>query len=76
MAGILGSDLIGKPVITADGHDLGTLFQITVDVETGKLVDFVVEPESHSAEFDVDDAGRYSISAHRVQAMRDYILVE
>jgi len=48
-------------------------------MKTGALSDLVIEPDqetSFDAEFDVDDAGRYHVPVNRVQAVKDYIVVE
>ena len=79
MPDILAENLSGKAVMGSDGTELGMLYNITMDLKTGKLSDLVVEPEqdmTFDADFQVDEEGRYHIPVNRVQAVKDYIVVE
>ncbi len=79
MPDILAENLSGKAVMGSDGKELGMLYNITMDLTTGSLADLIVEPQeqmSFDADFDVDEAGRYRVPVHRVQAVKDYIVVE
>jgi len=79
MPDILAENLSGKAVMGSDGTELGMLYNITMNMKTGSLSDLVIEPDqetSFDAEFDVDDAGRYHVPVNRVQAVKDYIVVE
>lgn len=76
MSDILGSNLVDKPVMQTDGRELGTLYQVTVNLRTGELVDIIVDPDGHFSEYDVDENGYYRIGIDRVQAIRDYVIVD
>jgi sporulation protein YlmC with PRC-barrel domain len=79
MPDILAENLSGKAVMGSDGTELGMLYNITMDLKTGRLSDLIVEPEqqtSFDADFDVDETGRYQIPVQQVQAVKDYIVVQ
>jgi len=79
MPDILAENLSGKAVMGADGTELGMLYNITMNLTTGSLSDLVVEPDettSFDSEFEVDEAGRYHIPVRKVQAVKDYIVVD
>ena len=79
MPDILAENLSGKAVMGSDGTQLGMLYNITMDIRSGKLSDLVVEPREETtfdSEFDIDEDGRYHIPVNRVQAVKDYIVVE
>ncbi|MFB6132496.1 MAG: PRC-barrel domain-containing protein [Halanaeroarchaeum sp.] len=79
MADILAENLSGKAVMGSDGTELGQLYNITMDVKSGKLHDLLVEPLEDSEvqiDFPTDEQGRFQIPVGRVQAVKDYIVVE
>jgi sporulation protein YlmC with PRC-barrel domain len=80
MAEILAKNLSEKAVMGSDGTELGTLHNITTDLKTGKLHDLVVEPdaEASASRFDLekDEMGRLLVPANRVQAVKDYIVIQ
>ncbi|MFW5937835.1 MAG: PRC-barrel domain-containing protein [Halanaeroarchaeum sp.] len=79
MADILAENLSGKAVMGSDGTELGRLYNISMDLKSGKLHDLLVEPLEDSdvqLDFPVDDQGRYRVPVGRVQAVKDYIVIE
>jgi sporulation protein YlmC with PRC-barrel domain len=79
MADMLAETLSGKSVMGADGTELGELYNVTMELETGRLDSLLVEPlEEGTVEIDFpqDDEGRFLIPVSRVQAVKDYIVVE
>lgn len=79
MPDILAENLSGKAVMGSDGTELGMLYNITMDLRTGTLSDLIVEPDQQTtfdAELAVDDQGRYHVPVNRVQAVKDYIVVQ
>lgn len=79
MADILAENLSGKAVMGSDGTELGRLYNISMDLNSGKLDDLLVEPLEESdvqLDFPVDDDGRYQVPVGRVQAVKDYIVIE
>ncbi len=80
MSEILAENLSGKSVMGSDGTELGMLYNITMDLKSGKLHDLVVDPDEELSTRSVDlqrnDAGRFLIPVSRVQAVKDYIVVQ
>jgi sporulation protein YlmC with PRC-barrel domain len=78
MAEVLARTLSEKAVMGSDGTELGTLYNVTTDLKTGKLHDLVVAPEEDGpeVEFERDEEGYYRVPARRVQAVKDYIVVD
>ncbi|MGM0399303.1 MAG: PRC-barrel domain-containing protein [Halobacteriota archaeon] len=79
MADILAENLSGKAVMGSDGTELGRLYNISMDLKSGKLHDLLVEPLEDSdvqLDFPMDDEGHFRIPVGRVQAVKDYIVIE
>jgi len=79
MAEILAENLSGKAVMGSDGAELGMLYNITMDIDTGRLEHLLVEPNeerSVDTQFETDDAGRLRIPIGRVQAVKDHMIIE
>ncbi len=79
MSDVLAENLSGKAVMGSDGTELGMLYNITMNVKTGRLSDLVVEPGEDSdrgADFPMADDGRYRIPVGRIQAAKDHIVVQ
>jgi sporulation protein YlmC with PRC-barrel domain len=80
MADILAENLSGKAVMGSDGTELGMLYNITMDLKSGALGDVLVTPHEDvdpgRVGFEPDDDGRIRVPVSRVQAVKDYIVVE
>ncbi|MFB6094693.1 MAG: PRC-barrel domain-containing protein [Halanaeroarchaeum sp.] len=79
MSDVLAENLSGKAVMGSDGTELGRLYNISMDLKSGKLEDLLVEPLEDSpveVDFPVDDEGHYRVPVGRVQAVKDYIVVD
>ncbi|RBI63501.1 PRC-barrel domain-containing protein [Halomicrococcus sp. NG-SE-24] len=80
MPDILAENLSGKAVMGSDGTELGMLYNITVNLKTGKLADLVIEPDeridAESTDLAVDEEGNFELPVERVQAVKDYIVVQ
>jgi len=80
MSEILAENLSGKAVMGSDGTELGMLYNITMDLKTGELADLLVDPDERlnadTVEFDSDEEGRFQVPVKRVQAVKDYIVVQ
>ena len=80
MGEILAENLSGKSVMGSDGTELGMLYNITMDVNSGKLHDLVIDPDdelpTHAADLKTNDAGRFLVPVNSVQAVKDYIVVQ
>jgi len=78
MAEILAENLSGKAVMGSDGAELGMLYNITMDIETGRLNHLLVEPDDTltDSEFETDDHGRLRIPVGKVQAVKDHMIIQ
>ena len=80
MGNILAENLSGKSVMGTDGTELGMLYNLTMDIKSGKLYNLVIEPDEALApgaiDFERDEVGRFLVPVDRVQAVRDYIVVQ
>jgi sporulation protein YlmC with PRC-barrel domain len=73
---VLAENLSGKAVMGSDGAELGTLYNITMDLKTGELHDLLVDPNPEvSVDYDVDDQNLLHVPVGNVQAVKDYIVV-
>lgn len=77
MTAILAERLSEKPVIGSDGTEIGTLYNITMDLETGRLQNLLVSPseEGPSVDYARNDEGQYTVPVHNVQSVKDHIVV-
>lgn len=78
MADILAENLSGKAVMGTDGAELGMLYNITMDLESGRLSSLIVDADEHvgDVEFDYDDQGRILVPVNRVQAVKDHVIID
>ncbi|ACV12842.1 PRC-barrel domain protein [Halorhabdus utahensis DSM 12940] len=78
MAEILAENLSGKDVMGSDGAELGMLYNITMDLESGRLENLIIEPDETLGEtaFGRDDDGRLRVPVSRVQAVKDHMIIE
>ncbi|MFB6163805.1 MAG: PRC-barrel domain-containing protein [Haloarculaceae archaeon] len=78
MAAILAENLSGKAVMGSDGTELGMLYNITMDANSGRLGHLVVEPDEMARDvaFDTDETGRLLVPVERVQAVKDHMIVQ
>lgn len=80
MPNVLAETLSEKAVMGADGTELGSLYNITMDVKTGELDSLIVSPDEQiavsSVSFNTDSAGRFHVPVSRVDAVKDYIVVD
>ena len=78
MAAILAENLSGKAVMGSDGAEIGGLYNITMDIDSGRLRNLIIDPNEHidSSDFDTDEQGRLLVPVGRVQAVKDHMIVE
>ncbi|GAA0226042.1 PRC-barrel domain-containing protein [Haladaptatus pallidirubidus] len=80
MSDILAENLSGKAVMGSDGTELGMLYNITMNLKTGKLSGLVVEPDEQidpkNVDLELDEDGHFELPVNRVQAVKDYIVVQ
>lgn len=75
----LAETLSQKAIMGTDGAQLGQLHNVTMEIQTGKLIDLIVTPrEDLSVDrvpFEFDEQGRFRVPAERVEAVKDYVVV-
>lgn len=80
MTNVLTSNLQKKRVITNDGIELGTLNNLTADLNTGKLGFFIVTPSDGKATeedtYEVDAEGNYYIPVDQIGSITEHIMVK
>ncbi|PSP95711.1 photosystem reaction center subunit H [Halobacteriales archaeon QS_4_62_28] len=78
MAEILAENLSGKDVMGTDGAELGSLYNITMDLKSGALHDLVIDPHETLGEtrFERDATGRLLVPVERVKAVKDHMIVK
>lgn len=78
MVEILAENLSGKAVTGSDGAELGMLYNITMDIDTGRLEDLLIDPNEHidTGDFDIDEQGHLLVPVNRVTAVKDHMIVE
>jgi len=78
MADILAENLSGKDVMGTDGAELGSLYNITMDLDTGSLEHLVIDVHETLGEttFERDETGRLLVPVERVQAVKDHMIVK
>jgi sporulation protein YlmC with PRC-barrel domain len=78
MAEILAENLSGKDVMGADGAELGSLYNITMDLSSGALKNLVIDPAEtlRNTDFEYSDQGRLIVPVGRVRAVKDHMIIE
>mgnify|MGYP000241765351 FL=1 len=78
MVEILAENLSGKAVTGSDGAEIGMLYNITMDLDTGRLQNLIIDPNDHldNTGFEVDEQGHLLIPVDRVQAVKDHMIVQ
>ena len=77
MARIFAKNLSKKNVMSSDGSVIGVLYNIVMDVQTGKLVNLVVKPDMSVDKSRYQMDGNYVlIGFSAVRAVRDFIVVD
>jgi sporulation protein YlmC with PRC-barrel domain len=78
MSELLAENLSGKSVMGSDGAELGMLYNITMNMDTGRLENLLVEPADsyRGDEFQTDESGRMLIPVHRVTAVKDHMIID
>jgi sporulation protein YlmC with PRC-barrel domain len=78
MTGILAENLSGKDVMGSDGAELGSLYNITMDLASGSLQHLIIDPAEsvRDADFEYSEQGRLMVPVERVRAVKDHMIVE
>jgi len=78
MADILAENLSGKDVMGSDGAELGSLYNITMDLSSGSLNHLVIDPAEslRNTDFEYSDKGRLMVPVERVKAVKDHMIIK
>lgn len=78
MAEILAENLSGKDVMGSDGAELGSLYNITMDLSSGSLHHLIIDPAEsvRDTDFEYSDQGRLMVPVERVKAVKDHMIVK
>jgi sporulation protein YlmC with PRC-barrel domain len=78
MAELLAENLSGKDVMGSDGAEIGSLYNITMDINSGSLYNLIIDPAESLAEteFEYNDTGRLCVPVDRVTAVKDHMIVQ
>lgn len=77
MTKVFAGNLAGKEIVTVEGTILGNVENMIFDIQTGALVDLVVEPDSELSRQKYREEGKYVlIPFDSVHAVKDYIVVD
>jgi sporulation protein YlmC with PRC-barrel domain len=76
MAVVLAKQLSNEPVLSADGEELGHVYNLTMDAETGALEYVLVEPPDQPVSgFETTDNGRLRVPACCIDDLSDFLIV-
>lgn len=76
MPEVLASSLPEKPVLSADGREIGVVHGLTMNVQTGELDTLIVETDrSDLEELETTDDGHLSVPATQIRGMDDHLIV-
>jgi len=78
MVEILAENLSGKDVMGTDGKELGSLYNITMDLGSGSLNHLVIDPAESlmNTDFEYSDQGRLLIPVDHVKAVKDHMIIQ
>ncbi len=78
MTDILAENLSGKDVMGTDGKELGSLYNITMDLSSGALENLVIDPTDsvRNTDFEYSDQGRLMVPVERVKAVKDHMIIQ
>jgi sporulation protein YlmC with PRC-barrel domain len=77
MGKVFAGSIAGKKIVNISGAVLGELENITFDVQTGKMIDLVVKPDSELDRHKYREEGKYvRIPYSSLVAVKDYIVVD
>jgi sporulation protein YlmC with PRC-barrel domain len=77
MGKVFSGSIVGKEIVNIDGAVLGELENVIFEVQTGKLEDLVVKPDSGLNRTKYREDGKFVlIPFSSVVAVKDYIVVD
>jgi sporulation protein YlmC with PRC-barrel domain len=78
MPKIAASRLRDRRVVTEQGHEIGTLFDVVVDSVTGTIMAFIVDPSTEGVQEELvtDKDGLILVPYGAFYAIKDYVIVD
>jgi sporulation protein YlmC with PRC-barrel domain len=77
MGKVFAGSIAGKEIVNIDGAVLGKLENLIFEIQTGKLVDLIVKPDSELDRLKYREEGKnVLIPFSSVVAVKDYIVVD
>ncbi|HID42694.1 MAG TPA: PRC-barrel domain containing protein [Archaeoglobaceae archaeon] len=64
-----------KVVLLSDGTVVGSVYNVTMDLKTGSLIDIVVKPQNEIPEVEKQN-GLYIIPFESVKSVSDYVVLD
>lgn len=72
---LLAKSLGKKVVLLSDGTVVGSVYNITMDLKTGSLIDIVVKPQNEVPDLEKQN-GLYIIPFESVKSISDYVVLD
>jgi sporulation protein YlmC with PRC-barrel domain len=77
MGKVFAGSIAGKEIVNIDGAVLGELENVIFDVQTGKLIDLIVKPDSQLNRHKYREDGKYVLIPYSsLVAVKDYIVID
>lgn len=64
-----------KVVLLSDGTVVGSVYNVTMDLKTGSLIDIVVKPQNEVPDLE-KQSGLYIIPFESVKSISDYVVLD
>jgi sporulation protein YlmC with PRC-barrel domain len=72
---LFAKSLSKKVVLLSDGTVVGSVYNVTMDLKTGSLVDIVIKPQNEVPEIEKQN-GLYIIPFESVKSVSDYVVLD
>ena len=77
MGKVFAGSIAGKEIVNIDGAVLGELENVIFNVQTGKLIDLKVKPDSQLNRHKYREDGKYVLIPYSsLVAVKDYIVID
>jgi sporulation protein YlmC with PRC-barrel domain len=77
MGKVFAGTIAGKEIVNIDGAVLGELENVIFDVQTGKLIDLIVKPDSQLNRHKYREDGKFVLIPYSsLVAVKDYIVID
>jgi len=72
---LFAKSLSKKVVLLSDGTVVGSVYNVTMDLKTGSLVDIVIKPQNEVPDIEKQN-GLYIIPFESVKSVSDYVVLD